>query len=104
MGRIRGQRRLRDHQLRDALETAQVRFSRINPRQARDFAKAMGVIGKTGRVDARMLAELGDRLTPAQTPTLPAGPPGAQAQATRRPCRNAQAKAARLQQTEDPNS
>ena len=38
-----------DHQLRDALESAQVRFSRINPRQARDFAKAMGVIGKTDR-------------------------------------------------------
>ena len=52
-----------DHQLRDALESAQVRFSRINPRQARDFARAMGVIGKTDRVDARMLAELGARLT-----------------------------------------
>ena len=72
-----------DHQLRDALETAQVRFSRINPRQARDFAKAMGVIGKTDRVDARMLAELGDRLTPAQTPTLPPDRRALQAQATR---------------------
>ena len=35
-----------------------------HPRQARDFARAMGVIGKTDRVDARMLAELGARLTP----------------------------------------
>ena len=60
-----------DHQLRDALESAQVRFSRINPRQARDFARAMGVIGKTDRVDARMLAELGARLTPAPTQPLP---------------------------------
>jgi hypothetical protein len=32
-----------------------VPFSRVNPRQARDFARAMGVIGKTDRVDARML-------------------------------------------------
>jgi transposase len=47
-----------DHQLRDALEAAGVPFSRINPRQARDFARAMGVIGKTDRVDARMLSEL----------------------------------------------
>ena len=31
-----------DHQLRDALESAQVRFSRINPRQARDFREGDG--------------------------------------------------------------
>jgi transposase len=55
-----------DHQLHDALESAQVRFSRINPRRARDFARAMGVIGKTDRVDARMLAELGARLNPGR--------------------------------------
>ncbi|MGB7482099.1 MAG: transposase, partial [Castellaniella sp.] len=30
----------------------------INPRQARDFAKAMGRLAKTDSVDARMLAEL----------------------------------------------
>lgn len=62
-----------DHQLRDALEAAGVRFSRVNPRQARDFARAMGVIGKTDRVDARMLSELGVRLTPAPTPATAAG-------------------------------
>jgi transposase len=56
-----------DHNLRDALEAVGTQFSRVNPRQARDFARAMGVIGKTDRVDARMLAELGDRLRPAQT-------------------------------------
>ena len=48
-----------DRLLREALEVAAVRFTRVNPRQARDFARAMGVIGKTGRVDARMLSELG---------------------------------------------
>lgn len=86
-----------DHQPRDALETAQVRFSRINPRQARDFAKAMGVIGKTDRVDARMLAELGDRLTPAQTPTLPPD-------RRRQLVEMRKQEATRLQQTEDPVS
>lgn len=31
----------------------------VNPKQARDFAKSMGRLAKTDRVDARMLAELG---------------------------------------------
>ena len=31
-----------DRILREALEEAEVRFSRVNPRQARDFARAMG--------------------------------------------------------------
>ena len=56
-----------DRLLRDALEATQARFSRVNPRQARDFARAMGVVGKTDRVDARMLAEFGARLRPAAT-------------------------------------
>jgi transposase len=30
----------------------------INPRQARDFAKAMGTLAKTDRLDARLLADL----------------------------------------------
>ena len=59
-----------DRVLREALETAHVPFSRVNPRQARDFARAMGVIGKTDRVDARMLSELGARLRPAATEPL----------------------------------
>jgi hypothetical protein len=46
---------------RDALEAQGVRFSRVDPRRARDFAAAMGVIGKTDRLDARLLAELGAR-------------------------------------------
>lgn len=70
--------------LREALEAREVRFSRVNPRQARDFARAMGVIGKTDRVDARMLAELGARLQPAPTQPLTAARRALQAQATRR--------------------
>ena len=66
-----------DRLLREALEAAEVRFSRVNPRQARDFARAMGVIGKTDRVDARMLSELGARLRPAPAEPLAASrPPG----------------------------
>lgn len=93
-----------DHQLRDALESAQVRFSRINPRQARDFARAMGAIGKTDRVDARMLAELGARLTPAPTQPLPPERRARQAQATRRRqlVEMRKQEATRLQQTADP--
>jgi transposase len=34
----------------------------INPRQARDFAKAMGTLAKTDRLDARLLAQLADVL------------------------------------------
>lgn len=73
-----------DRLLREALEAADVRFSRVNPRQARDFARAMGVIGKTDRVDARMLSELGARLRPAPTEPLAASRRALQAQATRR--------------------
>jgi transposase len=92
-----------DRLLRDALEAQGVRFSRVNPRQARDFAKAMGVIGKTDRVDARMLAELGARLRPAATEPVDPARRALQAQATRRRQLVALRKqeATRLQQTID---
>jgi transposase len=73
-----------DRILREALEEAQVRFSRVNPRQARDFARAMGVIGKTDQVDARMLSELGARLNPPQTEPLAPSRRALQAQTVRR--------------------
>ena len=59
-----------DRLLREALEGAAVRFTRVNPRQARDFARAMGVIGKTDRVDARTL---GTRCPPPASADLAAG-------------------------------
>jgi transposase len=37
-------------------------FVRINPRQAREFARACGILAKTDRVDARMLADMAARL------------------------------------------
>lgn len=46
-----------------ALQAAGFPVAIINPRQARDFAKAMGYLAKTDRIDARMLAQLADVLT-----------------------------------------
>jgi transposase len=61
-----------DGALRQALAGAGVRHARVNPEQARDFARAIGRRAKTDAVDARMLAELGMRLSPRQCP--PADP------------------------------
>lgn len=41
-----------------ALQAAGLPVAVVNPRQARDFAKSMGRLAKTDRIDARMLAEL----------------------------------------------
>jgi transposase len=58
----------------EALAEAGVPYSRVNPEQARDFARAIGRRAKTDAVDARMLAEMGRRLslppTPAADPYL----------------------------------
>lgn len=51
-----------------ALATAGLPVVVINPRQARDFAKATGQLAKTDTIDARMLALLGQRLKPAVRP------------------------------------
>ena len=42
-----------------ALQGAGFAVAVINPKQGRDFAKSMGRLAKTDRIDARMLAELG---------------------------------------------
>jgi transposase len=46
-----------------ALQAAGLPVAIINPRQARDFAKAMEYLAKTDRIDARMLTQLADVLT-----------------------------------------
>ena len=85
-----------DRPLCEALERAGARFSRVNPRQTRDGAcpragrwpdpgaRAIGVAAKTDRVDARILALMGERLRPAPTEPVPAARRALQAQATRR--------------------
>ena len=45
-----------------ALQGASIAVARVNPRQARDFAKSMGALAKTDRVDARILRDFGDVL------------------------------------------
>jgi transposase len=45
-----------------ALQAAGIAVARVNPRQARDFAKSMGVLGKTDKVDARCLRDFADVL------------------------------------------
>lgn len=45
-----------------ALQAAGVTVARVNPRQARDFAKSMGVLAKTDQVDARTLRDFADVL------------------------------------------
>ena len=42
------------------LQAAGYRVAVINPRQARDFARAMGQLAKTDRIDAHILAQLGE--------------------------------------------
>lgn len=42
-----------------ALQAAGLPVAVVNPCQARDFAKSMGRLAKTDKMDARMLAELG---------------------------------------------
>lgn len=45
-----------------ALQGAGIEVARVNPRQARDFAKAMGVLAKTDRLDARVLRDYAEVL------------------------------------------
>lgn len=47
-----------------------IRFARVKPRQAREFARALGVLAKTDRVDARILAEMG-RMLPLEATAPP---------------------------------
>lgn len=45
-----------------ALQLAGLSVAVINPRQARDFARAMGHLAKTDRIDARVLADMAGTL------------------------------------------
>jgi transposase len=50
------------------LATAGFKAAVINPRQARDFAKALGVLAKTDQVDAKVLARFAEALKPEARP------------------------------------
>lgn len=50
-----------------ALQAQGFAIAIINPRQARDFAKASGKLAKTDRIDAAVLAHFGEAMQPAVT-------------------------------------
>ena len=54
--------------LTEALATAGVACARVNPRQAREFARATGRLAKTTSVDVGVLARMGRALELAPTP------------------------------------
>ena len=56
-----------DRGLAEALRQADIRFARINPARARDFARASGRLAKTDAIDTRMLAAFAPTMAPAAT-------------------------------------
>ncbi len=50
-----------------ALALAAVRTAVVNPRQVRDFAKAIGKLAKTDKLDAEVLAHFAEAVRPAET-------------------------------------
>lgn len=57
-----------EHALLIELAAAELPVIVVNPRQARDFAKATGKLAKTDRIDAQVLAEFGRALKPQLRP------------------------------------
>ena len=55
-----------------ALQKKHIHASRINPAQVRSFAKAKGLLAKTDKIDAQLLAHYGSIFTPEAT--LPIDP------------------------------
>lgn len=63
-----------EQRLLDALGHLDIPVSRVNPRQARSFARALGQLAKTDPIDAHMLAQMAHRLRdrlPRFVPTQP---------------------------------
>jgi len=53
------------------LTDAGYRVAVINPKRARDFAKALGLVAKTDRIDARVLALFAEKVQPAPIDKTP---------------------------------
>src|SRR4051794_21224634 len=51
-----------------ALQVAGIPVAAVNPRQARDFAKASGRLAKTDRIDAEVLAHFAEAIRPEARP------------------------------------
>lgn len=50
-----------------ALYEAQLPFCRVHPGRVRDFARSIGLLAKTDRLDARLLARFGEAVNPPVT-------------------------------------
>lgn len=57
---------------RERLARAGLAVCLVNPRQVRDFARGLGVLAKTDRIDALVLARFGECARPRPTPPPPA--------------------------------
>jgi transposase len=64
---VRGNRGL-ELPLLAAIGSAGLPVVAVNPRQVRDFAKAIGKLAKTDAIDARVLAHFADAMRPAVRP------------------------------------
>lgn len=67
-----------------ALDGAQVPVAVVNPRQVRDFARCLGQLAKTDRLDAQVLARFGEQIGPEPRPRPDAQRQEAQALTARR--------------------
>ncbi|MFO0851602.1 MAG: IS110 family transposase [Gemmataceae bacterium] len=67
-----------------ALQVAGLPVAAVNPRQARDFAKATGRLAKTDRIDAAALAHFAEAIRPEPRPPAPAAQRALDALLTRR--------------------
>lgn len=56
-----------ERRLMAALSKAGVPTALVNPRQTRDFARAEGLLAKTDKLDAMLLARFADKMRPAVT-------------------------------------
>lgn len=60
-----------EHDLLAALHQAGIAVTLLNPRKARDLARAKGLLAKTDQIDAAVLAEYGRLFAPPPTPPRP---------------------------------
>lgn len=67
-----------------ALVAAEVPVVVVNPREVRDFAKSMGRLAKTDRLDAQVLADFAERVQPQLRPVVDSATHELRALVTRR--------------------
>jgi len=57
-----------EHQIVAALHEADIPVSVVNPRQVRDYARSMGKLAKTDKIDKKVLSAFGKAVQPRLTP------------------------------------